>query len=138
MNRLVLYDPEHEPLVKRGEDAAVNIPASVEHTGTPSTKDKENKGTDNEQANDEENKTQKTEQKKNKEETKNKNESELSGELADVDDDDNSGNGDGSTREHPEENVDERAPQLEVEPITTPRRGTRSQTARNEKEQRRA
>ena len=62
----------------------------------------------------------------------------MSGELADVDDDDNSGNGDGSTREHPEENVDERAPQLEVEPITTPRRGTRSQTARNEKEQRRA
>ena len=57
---------------------------------------------------------------------------------ADVDDDDNSGNGDGSTRKHPEENVDERAPQLEVEPITTPRRGTRSQTARNEKEQRRA
>ena len=57
MNRLVLYDPEHEPLVKRGEDAAANIPASEEHTGTPSTRDKENKGTDNEQANDEENKT---------------------------------------------------------------------------------
>ena len=73
MNRLVLYDPEHEPLVKRGEDAAVNIPASVEHTGTPSTKDKENKGTDNEQANDEENKTKKQKNKtKRKRKTKTK------------------------------------------------------------------
>ena len=72
MNRLVLYDPEHEPLVKRGEDAAVNIPASVEHTGTPSTKDKENKGTDNEQANDEENKNKNKKNKKTKRKRKTK------------------------------------------------------------------
>ena len=41
LNRLALYYPEHEPLVKRGEDAVDDIPASVERTSTPN----KNKGT---------------------------------------------------------------------------------------------
>ena len=136
LNRLALYYPEHEPLVKRGEDAAVDIPASVEPTSTPSTRDKEEgAATDHEQDNNEENKTKS--RKQNEKETKNK-KRKWSGEPVDVDDDNNSGDGDGSTRENLEDDADQGAPQLEVEPITTSRRGTRSQTAKKEMEQRQA
>ena len=136
LNRLALYYPEHEPLVKRGEDAAVDIPASVEPTSTPSTRDKEEgAATDHEQDNNEENKTKS--RKQNGKETKNK-KRKWSGEPVDVDDDNNSGDDDGSTRENVEDDADQGAPQLEVEPITTSRRGTRSQTAKKEMEQRQA